>query len=78
MRQYEICYLDGEGALLGEYVATCAGEKQARIMAHAMRLPGTRRMEVWDGPALIYQRPESQRAAMIETLRPRDVLFAAE
>ena len=78
MRHYEICYLDEDGALVGTYFASCAGEKQARIMAHAMRLPGTRRIEVWDGPALIYERPERQRSAAIEALRPRAVLFAAE
>lgn len=78
MAHYEICYLDQAGVLLGTFSAACIGEKQARILAHAMRLPGTRRIEVWDGPALIYERPESRRAAAIEALRPRTELFAAE
>lgn len=78
MPHYEICYLDESGTLLGTYSASCSGDKQARILAHAMRLPGTRRIEVWDGPSLIYERPESRRAATIEALRPRRELFAAE
>ncbi len=78
MPHFEICYLDQAGALIGTFSAPCAGEKQARILAHAMRLPGTRRMEVWDGASLIYERPETQRTAAIEALRQRPVLQAAE
>ena len=78
MLNYEICYLDAAGALLGTFSLPCAGDTQARVLAHAMRLPGTRRMEVWSGATLIYERPATQRAATIEALRPLPQLHAAE
>lgn len=78
MPHYEICYLDSEGTLLGTFCAACAGDKQARILAHAMRFAGTRRIEVWDGATLVYERPQTQRAATIEALRAQPALFAAE
>lgn len=76
MSNYEICYLDADGILLGTLSAACAGDMQARVLAHAMRLGGTRRMEVWCGADLIYERPASARAMTNEELRPR--LCAAE
>lgn len=78
MASYEICYLASTGALLGTFSVTCAGDTQARVLAHAMRLPGTKRMEVWNGAALIYERPALARAATIEALRPAPTLHAAE
>jgi hypothetical protein len=77
MPHFEICYSDGAGNLIGTYSAPCAGEKQARILAHAMRLPGTRRIEVWEGANLIYERPPTQNAVAIGTLRTRAELHAA-
>jgi len=78
MPHYEICYLDERNAVIGIYAAPCAGEKQARILAHAMRPPGTRRMEVRDGARLIYERPQTVRTAAAEALRGPPPLQAAK
>ncbi len=77
MPQYEICYVDETGALLGAFFMACAGDTQARVLAHAMRLDGTRHFEVWDGARLVYERPATPRAAVIETLRAGPQLRAA-
>jgi hypothetical protein len=78
MPHYEICYLDERNAVIGIYAAPCAGEKQARILAHAMRPPGTRRMEVWDGAHLIYERPQTAPAAAAGALRGPPPLHRAK
>ena len=59
MPDYEICYLKNDGSLAGKFAASCETEMQAKILAHAMRLDTARRIEVWDGNQLVYQRPES-------------------
>jgi hypothetical protein len=69
MPNYEIRYLDFDGACVGTLFTPCASEKDAKVLAHAMRLPGTKRMEVWRGPELIYERPQSQRALAAEAAR---------
>jgi hypothetical protein len=44
-----------------------------------MHLPGTRRIEVWDGARLVYERPENQHAAVaMADLRPSPAALAAE
>lgn len=78
MPHYEICYLDDRGALIGAVTLPCSGDKQARIQAHAMRLAGTRRIEVWDGARLVYERPQTERAVFIDTPLPQTGLRAAE
>jgi hypothetical protein len=67
---YDICYVDGSGRLLASHSVPCASDKKACILAHAMRPQGTRRIEVWKGASLIYERPQTKRAAAFETLRP--------
>ena len=59
MPNYDICYLKTDGSLAGKFAAQCDTEIQAKIMAHAFRLESARRIEVWDGTHLIYQRPGS-------------------
>jgi len=61
MPDYEICYVKNDGSLAGKFAASCHSEMQAKILAHAMKLEPTHRIEVWDGSALIYQRPEPMR-----------------
>lgn len=56
---YEICYLDAEDVLLGTFCIPCADDKEAKIMAHAMRVSGAKRMEVWKGATLVYERPQT-------------------
>jgi hypothetical protein len=59
MPAYDIRYLDGEGFLAHTFSAVCEDDKRARVLAHAMKLPSTKRLEVWNGDALIYVRPMS-------------------
>jgi len=57
MPAYEICYLDETGALTYKFSATCDDDQRAKILAHAMKLPSAKKLEVWAGEALIYTRP---------------------
>ena len=58
MPTYDICYLNTDGTLAAKFCALCTDDKQAKILAHAMKRSGTRQIEVWDGKTLVYQRPE--------------------
>jgi hypothetical protein len=62
MPAYEICYLDGDGVLTYKFIANCEDDGRAKVLAHAMKLPSAKRLEVWSGEMLIYARP----AAVIE------------
>jgi hypothetical protein len=57
MPAYEICYLDDDGTLTYKFSATCDDDQRAKILAHAMKLPSARKLEVWSGETLIYARP---------------------
>jgi hypothetical protein len=57
MPAYEICYLDQDGSLTYKFSATCDDDQRAKILAHAMKLPSAKRLEVWSGDELIYTRP---------------------
>lgn len=59
MPAYEICYLDETGALTYKFSATCDDDQRAKILAHAMKLPSAKKLEVWAGEALIYTRPSA-------------------
>jgi hypothetical protein len=61
MPDYEICYVKDDGSLAGKFAANCNSDMQAKILAHAMKLDPAHRIEVWDGSALVYQRPEPMR-----------------
>ena len=66
MPAYEICYLHKDGTLAAALSANCQGDKQAKILAHAMKLQSAKRIEVWSGERLVYERPmqaETPRAA---------------
>jgi hypothetical protein len=58
MPQYDIRYLDGDGSVKAKIATECANDTHAKVMAHAMRAEGSKRIEVWDGPTLIYERGE--------------------
>jgi len=62
MPAYEICYRDDDGALTYTFSADCDDDQRAKILAHAMKLPSTKKLEVWSGKTLIYARP----SAMLE------------
>jgi hypothetical protein len=74
MPAYEIYYLKPNGVLGAALSATCRDDKEAKILAHAMKLAATRRIEVWDGERLVYERPETPPArsklAFAEVVRP--------
>ena len=60
MPAYEICYRDQGGALTYKFVATCDNDSRAKVLAHAMKLPSVKRLEVWSGEDLIYARPSDR------------------
>jgi hypothetical protein len=57
MPAYEICYLDETGGLTYKFSANCDDDQRAKILAHAMKLPSAKKLEVWSGESLIYSRP---------------------
>ena len=59
MPAYEICYLDDAGSLTYKFSADCADDARAKVLAHAMKLPSAKKLEVWSGEALIYTRPSA-------------------
>lgn len=59
MPAYEICYLNSDGVLTYKFMANCENESRAKVLAHAMKLPSCKRLEVWNGEVLIYARPSS-------------------
>jgi hypothetical protein len=58
MPAYEIVYLNDDGSLAAKFAAQCQGDTEAKVLAHAMKMDGTRQLEVWNGKTLIYTRPE--------------------
>jgi hypothetical protein len=63
MPAYEINYLHDDGSLAAKFSAQCACDKDAKVLAHAMKMTDTRQIEVWSGRALIYTRPEQLQRA---------------
>jgi hypothetical protein len=59
MPTYDFCYLDQGGYLSYKFSAICYDDKRAKVLAHAMKLPECRRLEVWSGASLVYQRPQN-------------------
>ncbi|HUB85874.1 MAG TPA: hypothetical protein VL971_09285 [Rhizomicrobium sp.] len=64
MPEYEITYRHDDGSLTAKIETQCATDKEAKILAHAMRVDGARQFEVWQGDTLIYSRP--QNAAVVQ------------
>lgn len=62
MPAYEICYLDDGGSLTYKFSATCDNDQRAKILAHAMKLPSIKRLQVWNGQDLIYAKPAIEAA----------------
>jgi hypothetical protein len=58
MPAYEICYLEDDGALVCAFSVQFETEMRAKILAHAMKPADCHRLEVWNGGALVYCRPE--------------------
>jgi hypothetical protein len=60
MPAYEITYRHDDGSLTAKIETHCASDKEAKILAHAMKMDGARRIEVWQGDTLVYERPQSR------------------
>ena len=69
MPAYEICYLDTDGALTYKFAADCTDDGHAKVLAHAMKLPSAKRLEVWSGETLIYTRPSDAHQMREQILR---------
>jgi len=54
---YEICYLNDDGTLDAKVAAECDNDLQAKVLAHAMKKKGLKRIKVWEGDNLVYERP---------------------
>jgi hypothetical protein len=59
MPAYDICYLNQGGELSYKFSATCDDDKRAKVLAHAMKMPDCKRLEVWNGELLVFQRPQN-------------------
>jgi hypothetical protein len=62
MPAYEICYLEDDGSLACAFSVMFETEMRAKILAHAMKPAECRTLEVWQGKALVYRRPETGEA----------------
>jgi hypothetical protein len=65
MPSFEIYYRDRDGTLVEKFSFRCATPMQAKIMAHAMKARPFTEIEVWQGDALVYERPERRRTAEV-------------
>jgi len=57
MPHYEINYLGEDGHLACKLAAQCDRDSQAKVLAHALKAREFKSLEVWNGSALIYERP---------------------
>ncbi len=57
MPAYEIHYLNDAGELAYKFTADVDSDGRAKVLAHAMKLPSAKRIEVWNGDDLVYARP---------------------
>ncbi|HEY0266933.1 MAG TPA: hypothetical protein VGC16_09290 [Rhizomicrobium sp.] len=57
MPAYEIRYLDEDGRLTYKFAADCDNDQRAKVLAHAMKTPSAKALELWHSGALIYARP---------------------
>lgn len=63
MPSYDIRYLNDDGTLRAAIATECTNDMQAKVLAHAMKTAGSKRIEVWDGSTLVYERPERPHCA---------------
>jgi hypothetical protein len=57
MPVYDIIYFDPDGRVSSKVKAECADDREAKILAHALKEKGRKRIKVWSGDTEIYQRP---------------------
>lgn len=56
MTNYEICFRDDHGVLAAKITTPAPTAHHAKILAHAMKEPEHKALEVWDGETLVYER----------------------
>jgi len=61
MPSYDFLYRGDDGSLTAKIAAECVNDIQAKVLAHAMKTADAKCIEVWDGPTLVYERPERLR-----------------
>ncbi len=54
MPAYNIRYLDEAGLLAHAFSAICDNDARARILAHALKLPSCKSLEVWQDEVLVH------------------------
>lgn len=69
MPAYEIRYRDSENRPTHCFAAECDCDTKAKVVAHAMKAPADRGLEVWRAGVLIYQRPAYVRPEAISPPR---------
>lgn len=60
MPNYDILYFNPDGSMASKIVAHCADDREAKILAHALKEKGLKRIKVLSGEEdrhLVYQRP---------------------
>ena len=57
MADYDIRYQWGDGQPALSLRIACADDREAKIMAHAMKAREHKSFEVWKDEALVYKRP---------------------
>jgi hypothetical protein len=58
MPAYEITYRHDDGSLTAKIETQCASDREAKILAHAMKMDGAQQFEVRQGDTLVYARPQ--------------------
>ena len=61
MPAFDILYLNEDGSLASTFSVRFDDPMRAKILAHAMKPPSCRALEVRCGDELIYRRPENDR-----------------
>lgn len=59
MPNYDILYLDAQGKVASKVVAECASDREAKILAHALKASSHKGLKIRTGleHKLVYQRP---------------------
>jgi hypothetical protein len=56
MPHFDICFRDEHGGLAARVTTPALDTHHAKILAHAMKAPEHKTLEVWDGETLVYER----------------------
>jgi len=56
MPHFDICYRDEHGSLAAKVTTPPLDAHHAKILAHALKEPEHKTLEVWEGETLVYER----------------------